>query len=144
MLIKDTETEQEEPLNMTPLIDMVFLLLIFFLVATTFRQEERELGVQLPNLSSNAPLSAVPTQLVINIHEDGRLIVSGSTYGDTELEELLTQVATRDPSREVLIRADERSMHRYFANVASICRRAGVDEVKIGYIVQEPTPTQLQ
>jgi biopolymer transport protein ExbD len=137
MLIKDNETEQEEPLNMTPLIDMVFLLLIFFLVATTFRQEERELNIQLPGLSSNAPLSAVPTQLIINVDHEGKTIVNGTVYGPKELEELVTQVATRDPSREVLIRADRRATIEPYAEVVSICRRAGVSESKLGFLAEE-------
>ena len=137
MLIKDNETEQEEPLNMTPLIDMVFLLLIFFLVATTFRQEERELNIQLPGLSSNAPLSAVPTQLIINIDQEGKTIVNGTLYGPRELEELLTQVTTRDPSREILVRADRRGVIEHYANVVAICRRAGVSESKLGFLAEE-------
>ena len=40
--------------------------------------------------------------------------------------------------REVLIRADERSLHKYFAGVAALCRKAGINEVKIGYLIEEP------
>ena len=43
-----------------------------------------------------------------------------------------------DPDREGLIRADERSIHRYFARVAALCREAGINEVKVGYILEEP------
>lgn len=144
MRIRDSESEQEEALNLTPLIDMVFLLLIFFLVATTFRQEEREISIQLPGLSSSQPLSSLPQQVIINIREDGSTLVAGKVYEPDALEDLLTAVGTNDPTRQVLIRADERSLHRYFAGVASLCRRAGINEVKVGYIVEEPQPVPVQ
>lgn len=145
MRIRDIEGEIEEAPNLTSFIDVMMVLLIFLMAVTTFRQVEREVEIQLPGLSSSQPLSgAASQQVIINIAEDGRMVVSGQTYGASELEELLTQMSTRDPSRQVLIRADERSLHRFFATVAGICRRAGVSEVKIGYILQEPSPVTLQ
>ncbi|MDP6046284.1 MAG: biopolymer transporter ExbD, partial [Phycisphaerae bacterium] len=61
----------EAPPNLMPLIDMVFLLLIFFLVASSLSQEEREQNLQLPRTSKAAqPMSAAPQQLIINILHD--------------------------------------------------------------------------
>ena len=58
-------------LSLTPLIDVVFLLLIFFLVATRFEQEERELDVLLPQASAAKPLITQPTELFVNVSADG-------------------------------------------------------------------------
>ena len=69
--------EQEEPYNLVPLTDMVFNLLIFFMAATTFAQVEKELGIELPQASALTPLSAPPKQLIINIEQDGQIIVAG-------------------------------------------------------------------
>jgi biopolymer transport protein ExbD len=127
-----------------PLIDMVFLLLIFFLVATTFAQEEREINIQLPDASLSQPISAPPQQVIINILADGTTKVGGRAYDRPQLRELLTRVVTNEPEREVLIRADERSIHKYFADVASLCRRVGINEVKIGYILEQPEPVAVR
>ena len=132
--------DEEEAINLMPLIDMVFLLLIFFLVATTIANEERELGVQLPGTSMVQPLSAPPQQLIVNILADGTLKVAGRAYERDELAKLLKRVAENESDRDVLIRADERSIHRYFAGVARLCREAGVDEFRIGYVLQKPNP----
>lgn len=132
--------DEEEAVNLMPLIDMVFLLLIFFLVATTISNEEREIGVQLPGTSMVQPLSAPPRQLIVNILADGTLKVAGRAYERDELAELLKRAAENEPDRDVLIRADERSIHRYFAEVARLCRKAGVTEFKIGYVLQKPNP----
>ena len=134
MRITDREADQDEGLNMTPLIDMVFLLLIFFLVATTFTQEERDLSVRLPNTSAVAPISAAPQQLIINIKRDGAVIVAGRAYGDQELRELVSRVAREEPDRGVLIRAYDYTYHKFPAGVLSLCRNAGISEAKIGYL----------
>jgi biopolymer transport protein ExbD len=129
-----TAAEEEDQLNMTPLIDMVFLLLIFFLVATTIAQEEREMQLQLPDTSAVQPLSAPPKQLIINIMQDGTLKVSGRVFTRDELSSTLRTMAKDEPQREVLIRADAESLHKYFADVAQLCRKVGINELKIGYL----------
>ena len=143
MRIRDNEAENEEPVNLLPLIDTLFFLLMFFLLATRFKDEEREVGVQLPHLASNQPLSAVPQQTIINIQQDGSTVVAGKTYSGEELAGLLGQLS-REEGSDVLIRADERSLHKYFAGVAALCRRAGINEVKIGYLLEEPRPQAVQ
>ena len=134
MRIHQNESDEEAPVNLMPLIDMVFLLLIFFLVATTISQEEREQKMQLPKDGSPTAMSAPPKQLIINIMEDGSKKISGIFYKDADLKQLLIQTAENEPGREVLIRADERSIHKYFAGVASLCKSVGINELKIGYI----------
>lgn len=134
MRIKEVAGDAEDPINMTPMIDMVFLLLIFFLVATTFATEERDVKVQLPRIAQSQPLSAVSQELVINIREDGQTSVAGQLMDEAALGKFLSEQTKRDPGRAVLIRADERSLHKYFAAVARICKHAGVHELKIGYV----------
>ena len=143
MRIKDPESDQEEPINLLNLIDTLFFLLMFFLIATRFKEEERDVGVMLPQLASSQPLSALPQQIIINIREDGTTVIANKSYDSDQLLELLSQNAVAG-NRDVLIRADERSLHRYFANVAGLCRKAGIAEVKIGYLLEEPTPVKVE
>jgi biopolymer transport protein ExbD len=136
MLIRDRRVEAEPPVNLMPLLDMVFLLLIFFLVATTFAREERDISVELPAASLAQPLSAPPQEVIVNVRADGTFVVATEEVPPAELREMLARVARDEPDREVLIRADERSLHRYFAAVARICREAGIDKAKIGYLLE--------
>ena len=64
-------------LSITPLIDVVFLLLIFFLVATRFAEEEREIEIELPTASQALPLTAEPLEMFINIDSEGRYFIEG-------------------------------------------------------------------
>src|SRR5262249_41007902 len=111
----------------------------FFMCATTFAQVEKELSVQLPHTSSSfAPLSAAPKQVIINIKEDGSTVVAGKTYDPLALGELLASMAKRDANVSVILRADERTIMKYFASVASLCRNSGVEQARVSYIDDGP------
>jgi biopolymer transport protein ExbD len=135
--IRDVQGESEEPFNLVPLMDMAFNLLIFFMAATSFTQIEKDMNVQLPRTAPFQTMSAPPKQLVINIRQDGSSVVAGKTYTNDELARLIQTEIKPDPNRAVLIRADERSLMKYFAGVATLCRRAGVSELKIGLLQQD-------
>lgn len=144
MRIRDVEGELEEPVNLLPLIDTLFFLVMFFLVATKFQEEEREAAIALPGLASSQPLSAVSQQMIINIRDDGSTVVAGRPYTMAELETLLKDIARTPAGQNILVRADERSLHKYFAAVATLCRRVGVNEVKVGYLLEDPKPVGVQ
>src|SRR3954463_8430524 len=105
MRIRDPESDQEEPINLLNLIDTLFFLLMFFLIATRFKEDERDVGIQLPQLASSQPLSALPQQIIINVREDGTTVIAGKTYSPDELLEVLSQNAAAG-NKDVLIRAD--------------------------------------
>ncbi len=137
MRIRDKQSEEQGGVNLMPLLDMVFLLLIFFLVATQFAQKERDQTLQLPKTTMAKPLSSPPQQLIINIKPNGSMSVGPRTLkGPDALRDLLVRITKNQPNREVLIRCDERAIHKYFADVARICREEGISELKIGYLIK--------
>jgi biopolymer transport protein ExbD len=138
MRIPHEPPDETYPINVTNMIDVFLLLLIFFLVATTFAKEERDSKVQLPGTAAVRPISAPARDLVINIRDDGSVQLGGKVVVGDELAATLKQSQAEDPGRNVLIRADERSIMKYFAAVARVCREAGFDEVRIGYVVENP------
>lgn len=113
-------------LSMTPLIDVVFLLLIFFLVATRFEEEERSMEIELAQSSQSMPLTAQPKTIFINIGADGEYQLSNQTYTP---EALLEYLSTHN-SQPVVIRPDERVTHVYVVKAHEICRQAGIQDVK--------------
>ena len=135
MRIRDVFADSEEPYNLVPLTDMVFNLLIFFMCATTFAQAEKDLSVKLPDAAvSFQPLSAPPKQLIINVREDGKAIVSAQPYDGSTLAALVADAVKRDPNISVTVRADERATVKHFSTVAAICRNAGVREARLSYL----------
>jgi biopolymer transport protein ExbD len=112
-----------EVINMTPVIDVVFLLLIFFLVATHFGEQarmERELPVVLPEVAQAQPLAGSP-EVVVIVTRDGKYKVEQKPYGEGQLLALLRDWRKKNPHQSVLIRADGRSELKYAARVMGLC-----------------------
>ncbi|MCR5163819.1 MAG: biopolymer transporter ExbD, partial [Thermoguttaceae bacterium] len=110
MAVKIKKGNALASLSITPLIDVVFLLLIFFLVATKFDEEESALDIQLPQATESTPIWSLPQSLVININRKGEFFVSGKNISSEELKTLL-QTSWENPKTDssVIIRGDERA-----------------------------------
>ncbi len=118
-------------LNLTPLIDMVFLLLIFFLVATRFEEEDRELAISLPSATEAKPLVVQPRELELNIDQQGNYFLEGQPMPAGELEETLASQAVNNPVHQsVRIRADRRCPWDYVATAINLCHVAGIRDVR--------------
>ena len=137
MQIRERQVEEEPPVNLMPLIDMVFLLLIFFLVASTISAEERDIELKLPVMTEPTTLSDPPKQLIINIRENGDAVVNGEVLPEDRLRATVAEYAASNPDPKVLIRADQSSLHLYFAGVVNLVQAAGTRELEIGYLPPE-------
>jgi biopolymer transport protein ExbD len=133
---------QEYPeVSLTPLIDVVLLLLIFFMVSTTFTRESR-LEIALPEASSEpAPTPQAPLQVVVDA--EGRYLVNDRPLPSAEAavlrDALLAALAGR-PERSLVIRADASTPHRYVVRVMDVARRLGIGQVSIATVYREESP----
>jgi biopolymer transport protein ExbD len=132
MRIRDGDGEGEMTLNLTSLIDVVFLLLIFFMVTTTFMDPEREIGLELPQASSGTPVEETPEEIVINVLRDGTLSVSGETVTKETLNASLLRAARNDPETPVTIRGDRLVHHEDIVGVMDACGQAGLSNLAVG------------
>jgi biopolymer transport protein ExbD len=127
MAIKLNKGAALDNLSLTPLIDVVFLLLIFFLVATRFAKEDRELDVVLPSASEAQPLIEQPKQVFVNIDHEGRIFVGGKVLTAPEVLHVLREaVANSGTTPSVIIRADKRVALETPVVVMDLCNRAGI------------------
>ena len=117
-------------LSLTPLIDVVFLLLIFFLVATRFAEEERELDVTPPQASEAKPLSQRPDELFINIDRKGRFHVTGKVLSVEQLYKVLKRAYNKNPHVPVLVRADKDCRWEPVVEAMNLCLKAGIRNVR--------------
>ncbi len=114
-------------LDLTPLIDVVFQLIIFFLVATEFDSEDRELDVTLPKASEARPLTAEPTEVFINIDKDGNYFMNGKQRSMDEVETLLREAKVNNPlSQSVILRADKAVALDHVVAVMNLCNKVGM------------------
>lgn len=127
MAVKIRKTTAIAALSITPLIDVVFLLLIFFLVATRFAAEDRELDVLLPSASTAMPMTVAPKEMFINIDRQGKFFVQGETMAADEVEKAIERAVADNPvSQSVIIRADRRVPLEPVVTVMDLCNKAGV------------------
>jgi biopolymer transport protein ExbD len=126
--------EEEMVLNLTPLIDVVFQLLIFFMVATTFLNPEKEIGIELPEAHGGERSEDERDEIVINVFADGSVIVSGETVAREVLLDTLRARARANPQTPVTIRGDRLVHHEHIVAVMDACGQAGLLNLSVGTI----------
>ena len=125
-------------LDLTPMIDMVFNLLVFFMVVSHFASAERDMKVELPTGSEAMPLTAKPKEIFVNIDQSGRFFVRAREVTQRELGELLRAAAINNPANQsVVIRADKRAAWDFVATAMRLCNEAGIRDYSAS-LTEEP------
>ena len=114
--------------DFTPIIDVVFNLLIFFLVATRFQQVEREARIALPETVASGPITASLREIVINVDRTGAIIVGGRALEEEALMELLRGSLAANPNQKVNVRGDRLTAYENVARALDLCKRSGITE----------------
>ncbi|MFH2002102.1 MAG: biopolymer transporter ExbD [Planctomycetota bacterium] len=126
--------ESEAPIiNISSLLDVMFILLIFFLATSTFQQEEHDIQVNLPEHNDTGSLSSASKTLVINVRKNGYYHLQNSVKNLDEVKKILGDTLAQNPGQKVLIRGDQEALHGYVAAVVGVCKSQGVKEANIGY-----------
>ena len=132
MTVQFQKSSALQSLSMTPLIDVVFLLLIFFLVATRFAEEDHELDVQLPSASQAKPMVMTPNDVELYIDPEGKYFLGPKgPYELPEVERLLADIARNNPLGKVVrIRADLKCNWNHVVHALDTCHKHGLHNVK--------------
>ena len=117
-------------MELTPLIDVVFLLLIFFMVSTTFVSENSGLQVELPR-SENRDLIPEGSDVALAIGADGSMEIDGRPVDLGELKQVLRASAEKDPSTMVVVRADRTLAYGKVVEVMDLVRELGLTHFAI-------------
>jgi len=129
------EEEEEEPeLQMSPMIDIIFQLIIFFMCATSFQIVESELKTNLPTVSDDAIVQKFEN-VVIFINREGRVFVENKEYDSPSSHELpqltsmLMQLKRFFEQQPVIIQSDKEVPHQRIVDVLNACAAAGISNV---------------
>jgi biopolymer transport protein ExbD len=136
-MIKADTNDEGAKIELTPLIDMVFLLLIFFLVATTFHQTEREMQIALPIASSAGPISTALRELIVNVDEEGQIIVSGTVMEVEDFKALVEGAVAANPDQKVTVRGDRTTAYSNVVRVLDVCKLAGIQEPYLDTVLDQ-------
>ena len=119
---------EEQELNMTPLIDCVFLLLIFFMVTTVFKQPY-SLQVVLPEAQQGVIVEE--KKLVASITEDGRMEINRHLVTLDNLEQVLLREKEGTRSLTLVVRTDQETPHKYLLDLFEVAKRVGIEKIPL-------------
>ena len=138
MKFRTTTENAPATIHLAPMIDVVFLLLIFFIVTWSFARFEKELGISVPSADeSQDPRRRIGEQL-INVTRDGRVVVNSVDMEDDELLEALQAVAALRPDQSIILRGDRMAAYEYIVRVLNICHKAKIYNVSFA-TTQKPS-----
>lgn len=123
--------------NMTPMIDISFLLIVFFIVSSRLAQQEIQLELDLPQAASGEESETEPTgrRLVVNVLPEGELMAAGAAIEAADLERLIALERSKaGADLEVRIRSDQNVPYRFVEPILLACTRAGVWKVTFAVI----------
>ena len=124
--------QDEKPaINLTPMIDIVFLLVIFFMVGTKFSEVEQQLELTVPEVGGTATVLPAVQRHVVAIFKNGTVSLDGELMDLLQLESELKAECDRGDQVNVVIRGDAEGAFQNVATVLSVCRNAGVNDLGV-------------
>ena len=123
MKIDTSDPEAENTLvDLTPLIDVVFLLLIFFIVTATFQQDERDLTVNAPQAKNGQRIPVQPDKIIVNVAASGEITHAGKRIDIDDLRRLIRRRKTKVGKKlKVFIRGDRNTALKHPVAVVDLC-----------------------
>src|SRR5436853_2427113 len=116
-------------IQLAPLVDVLLLLLIFFLLTWNAARNENELDVKVPKASAAKEKTSPIGDIVVNVKADGNVVVNRRTLNSAELTEMLKGLVQLYPEQAVVIRGDESGAYKNVVGVLNVCSEAGVTNV---------------
>jgi biopolymer transport protein ExbD len=132
MLASHHQVDEVPVINMTPMVDIILCLLVFFMAATRlYDWDESEFVVHVPEVAEAAPLTAAPDDLILTVMKRGVITVGESSYNLDQLVTLLRDARERFANQGVVIRGDASLTYQGLADVLSACDEAGIRNVRL-------------
>ena len=112
--------------QLAPMIDIMFLLLCFFIAAQIYAQWESEIDIKLPTAKTGEVPDRLPAEIIINVRESGEIVVNQRLLNPSGLNDLLERIVAIYPGQPVLIRADKRTDYEHVIGVLDLCRQVDI------------------
>lgn len=112
--------------QMTAMMDVIFLLLCFFITTSVFSQWEYEINIALPTAQSGKVPDRLPGEIIINIDKDGKISLNQQDLTVDMLREKLKKLASYYPGQPVVLRADKITKYEDLMHVIDTCRQADI------------------
>ena len=135
MRFRNTDQDQTLGMQVAPMIDVVFLLLIFFLLTWNFSRET-ELDISVPAADQGQDPKRRYGEMIINIHADGRIVVHSREMDENQLLANLQEIASIREDQSVILRCDQTAESKHMLRVLNICHKAKI--YNIAFATRDP------
>ena len=122
---------------MTPMIDIMFLLLCFFLVVYVYSQWETRLDLKPPVADNSKQAVREPTEIIINVDTEGTIYINQNVRTLSEVEAILTEIKKTEGSGRIIIRCDSKTNWEKGVELMNVCTKAGMTNIAIATIPKE-------
>jgi len=126
--------ENQVGFQMAPMVDIMFLMLVFFMAITFFAKWEKHMGINVPATKAGDANSRQAGEIIINVDKDGKIFVNEAEMSLKRLEQLLERVSIANENQSVIIRADAKSTHGINMKILAACKNAGITNPKFSTI----------
>jgi len=123
--------------QMAPMVDIIFLLLIFFIAASVYSQWESKLEIKVPTAETSTDRPRYPGEAIINIDKNGKYYLNSIEFPPDRLEELLLNLARDYPDQPVVIRPDKETDCKYLIQVIDICAKTDIANISFATLRPE-------
>ena len=131
MPLKLSQHDETPAMNLTSMIDVLFLLIIFFMVATKFDEMERNIEVAVPEVAQAGEATPPARSMVVSVLADGRVELDGASLNLSELTARLAAARTPLTEPTVIIRGDASCAFQHVASALGACQQAGISDLGI-------------
>lgn len=131
MPLKLSQHDEAPALNLTSMIDVLFLLIIFFMVATKFDEMERNVEVAVPEVAQAGETAPPARSMVVSVLADGSVELDGRAVSLTDLTAALAKARTALTEPTVVIRGDAGCAFQHVASALAACQQAGISDLGI-------------
>jgi len=112
--------------QIAPMVDILLVLLVFFIVTWNFSLSEKELDVKIPTASNSKETNPYVGQVVVNVRMDGSIVFNRQPISGDELVGKLRELAKLYPDQAVILRGDQNTGYKYIVDVLDLCRQANI------------------
>ncbi|MGJ8655896.1 MAG: ExbD/TolR family protein [Akkermansiaceae bacterium] len=136
-------TQQAPPVGfqLAPMIDIIFLLLAFFIVTYQMTDNEKVMEISLPAASEGKAKQRDNLEKVINIHADGGIVIDQKPYTLDELEAKMGNLVRVNKSQPIRVRGDEKTEYKHIVDVINRCSKAGIWNISFATGTPKKNPT---
>ena len=125
--LQPPESQKSRPeIQLAPLIDIIFITLIFYMTLTVFYQLENEISISVPKAEQSTEVVRSPGEIIINMDTEGKIVVNQRSLTVQELEAMLKKISSLYPNQPVIIRADKKTHHEDVIKILNACAAADI------------------